>query len=171
MTEWMAGHIGTIGVWGLLALVLLAPALEAALPLVGVVVPGQTAVVVGGVLAYHQRVSVLGILAAAIVGAVVGNVIGYLAGRRWGGGLMARMPRLLHSPRQTDRTMKMIAHHSGKAVFVGRFTAVIRTLVPTMCGMSGTPMPRFLVWTTVSSALWAPIFVAVGFAAAPNLPV
>ncbi|GAA3238148.1 DedA family protein [Actinocorallia longicatena] len=171
MTAWMAAHMGMAGVWGALILVLLAPALEAALPLVGVVVPGQTAVVVGGILAYHGRVSVTGILVAAVVGAVAGNLIGYAAGRRWGGGLMARVPRRMRSARHTEKALKMIARNSGKAVFVGRFTAVVRTLVPTLCGMNGIPIRRFMVWTTVSSAIWAPVFVAIGFAAAPGLPV
>ena len=171
MLEWLAGNAASIGVWGALAMVLLVPALEAALPLVGVVVPGQTAVVVGGILAYHQRVPLAAILVAALIGAVAGNVAGYLAGRRWQHGLLQRVPRRWRKPQQTDRALKLIARHGGKAILVARFTAVLRTLVPTLCGISGTPLRGYLAWSTLAGALWAPICVALGFAAAPALPL
>ncbi len=171
MTEWLATHAASIGVWGALAMVLLVPALEAALPLVGVIVPGQTAVVVGGILAYHQRVPLAALLAAALAGAVVGNIAGYLAGRRWQQGLLQRVPARWRRPRQTERALRLIAGNSGTAVLIARFTAVLRTLVPTLCGMSGIPLRRYLAWSTLAGALWAPACVALGFATAPALPL
>ena len=171
MTGWLAANAASVGVWGALAMVLFIPALEAALPLIGVVVPGQTAVVVGGILAYHQKVPLAAILVAALAGAVAGNFAGYLAGRRWQEGLLHRIPARWRKPGHTDRALLLIAGHSGKAVLIARFTAVLRTLVPALCGMSGTPLRGYLVWSTVAGALWAPVCVALGFAAAPALPL
>jgi len=171
MTAWLGEHTMTFGIWGMLAMVLFVPALEAALPLIGVILPGQTAVVVGGVFAYHNQVPLPAILAAALLGGIAGNIAGYYAGQRWNSRLMACVPRRLLKPRHTDRAMKLVQRNSAKAVFVGRFTAVLRTLVPTMCGISGMPIRRFMLWSTLSSAIWAPTFVAVGFAAAPGIPL
>jgi len=54
----------------------------------------------------------------------------------------------------------------GKAVFVGRFTAALRALVPGMARMA--PMPyarRFLPWNVLGGALWAAGFVVLGYLA------
>ncbi len=80
---WLTENTLVFGTWGVLAAVLLLPALEAALPLIGVLLPGQTAVVMGGVLAHHGRVPLGWIVVTALLGAVLGNGLGYAAGRRW----------------------------------------------------------------------------------------
>jgi membrane-associated protein len=171
MTAWLSEHAMAFGLWGMLAMVLLVPALEAALPLIGVILPGQTAVVVGGIFAYHHRAPLPGILAAALIGGIAGNVAGYYAGQRWNSRLLAWVPQRMLKPRQTDRAMRLVERNSAKAVFVGRFTVGLRTFVPTMCGISGIPIRRFMLWSVLSSAIWAPTFVAVGFAAAPGIPL
>ncbi|MGI8329727.1 DedA family protein [Actinomadura scrupuli] len=163
MTTWLADHALVFGGWGALAMVLLLPALEAGLPVLGILMPGQTAVVAGGVLAWHERVPLPAALAAAVTGAVLGNAAGYFAGRRWHDRLLARMPARLRRPAQTARAIAMIERHGGRAVLVGRFIVVLRTLVPTLCGMHGVPLRRYLLWSVLSSALWAPTFILVGF--------
>ncbi|MFE6763980.1 DedA family protein [Streptomyces sp. NPDC057689] len=163
MMAWLTDHTLVFGVWGVLAAVLLLPALEAALPLIGVLLPGQTAVVMGGVLAHHGRVPLAWILVTALLGAVLGNGLGYAAGRRWNTWLLDRVPRRLLRPRSTDRALSAIQRHGGRAVFVGRFTVGLRTLVPTLCGASGMSLRSYLTWSVVSSAVWAATFVLVGY--------
>ncbi|WP_431780478.1 DedA family protein [Streptomyces chumphonensis] len=177
MTAWLADHVMVLGGVGILAAVLLLPALEAALPVVGVLVPGQTAVVAGGLLAWHGHVPVVAAVTAALVGGVAGNVVGYAAGRRW----RARVPpgvvprpyasrRLLIWQQRTERALVLIERRGGGAVFVGRFAGVLRTLVPTLCGVAGMPLRRYVVWSVVSSAVWAPTFVLTGYALGPAGP-
>jgi membrane protein DedA with SNARE-associated domain len=69
--------------WAVLAVVFLAPALEAS-AFLGVVIPGEIAVLLGGVLAFEHRASLPAVLGAAVAGAIVGDSVGYLVGRRWG---------------------------------------------------------------------------------------
>ncbi|MCJ0871775.1 DedA family protein [Streptomyces sp. AP-93] len=164
MTTWFADHALVLGSWGVLAMVLLLPALEAAIPLIGMLMPGQTAVVAGGMLAYHQQVPLSATMVAALVGAVLGNTAGYLAGRRWEHRLLDRMPRRLLKPRHTAKALALVERHGGRAILIGRFTAGLRTLVPTLCGISGIPLRRYLLWSVLSCALWAPTFVLIGFA-------
>ncbi|MFE6592950.1 DedA family protein [Streptomyces sp. NPDC057781] len=163
MLAWLTDHTLMFGIWGILAAVLLLPALEAALPLIGVLLPGQTAVVMGGMLAHHGRVPLGWIVVTALLGAVLGNGLGYAAGRRWNTRLLDRVPRRLLRPHNTARALSAIRRHGGRAVFVGRFTAGLRTLVPTLCGVSGMPVRSYLTWSFVSSAVWAPAFVLVGY--------
>jgi undecaprenyl-diphosphatase len=55
----------------------------------------------------------------------------------------------------------------GRAVFVGRFTAGLRALVPGLAGIAGMPYRAFATWNLAGGVLWATGFVLVGFAAGP----
>ncbi|MFP3989062.1 DedA family protein [Streptomyces sp. E11-3] len=170
MMAWLAQHTLVYGSLGILATVLLLPALEAALPLVGTLLPGQTAVVMGGLLAWHGHIPFLAALLTALAGAVLGNLVGYAVGRRWNTRLLERLPPRLLRPRYTERALGLIERRGGSAVFVGRFTAVLRTLVPMLCGASGMPLRRYVWWSVVSAAVWAPTFVLIGYALGPAGP-
>jgi hypothetical protein len=82
-------------------LVFLVPALEASV-FVGFVLPGETAVLLGGAIAAQSRVHVTGVLVAAVLGAVIGDTVGYLIGRRFGG------------PLQQSRLGRVVAHADGE---------------------------------------------------------
>src|SRR5712691_6460819 len=107
-----------------LAIVFLVPALEAS-AFLGFVFPGEIAVLLGGVLAYQGRVSLLSVIVAAVLGAVIGDSIGYLVGRRWGRtllhGTVGRFPpikRLLE--KHLDAAQAYVRRRKGRAVFFGR---------------------------------------------------
>ncbi|MFJ1595219.1 DedA family protein [Kitasatospora albolonga] len=170
MTAWLAEQMLVYGSFGILAAVLLLPALEAALPVVGALLPGQTAVVLSGVLAWHGHVTVGAALLTALVGAVLGNLAGYAIGSRCKERLMARMTSRSRHRRVTERALRLIERRGGGAVFVGRFTAVLRTLVPTLCGATRMPLRRYLLWSVLSSAVWAPAFVLIGYVMGPAGP-
>ncbi|GGS87343.1 DedA family protein [Streptomyces chromofuscus] len=167
MTAWPAEHGAAHGGLGILAVVLL-PALEAALPVIGTPLPGQTAVVVGGMLARHGHVPVEAALLTAPADAVLGSLAGYAVGRR----RRSRVPAPLRSGpgrrKYTDRALGLIERRGAGAVFVGRCTAVLRTLVPTLCGATRMPLPpRYLLRSVVGGAVWPPAFVLIGYAMGP----
>ena len=97
MLNTIINHLLIFSGWSALLLVFALPALESSVFL-GFVIPGETAVVVGGFLAYEHRVSFPGVLAAAILGAVVGDTIGFRVGERWGDALLSRLPKRLIKP-------------------------------------------------------------------------
>lgn len=163
MTGWLTEHMAAHGSSGILAAVLLLPALEAALPMVGALLPGQTAVVLGGALASGGHVSVEAALCTAVAGAVLGNVAGYAVGRHWRTRALAPRRGRDRRRRYTERALGLIERHGGCAVFVARFTAVLRTLVPTLCGATRMPVRAYLLWSVVSSVVWAPAFVLMGY--------
>lgn len=147
-----------------LALVFLLPALEAS-AFVGVVFPGEIGVVLGGVLANQGRLPLWAVLAAAIAGAILGDSVGYLVGERYGHRLLRALPQRLVKPEHVRRTEQAIAGLGGKAIFVGRFTAALRALVPGMAGMAGMPYRVFLPWNVAGGTLWASGFVLLGYLA------
>jgi undecaprenyl-diphosphatase len=150
--------------WLALSLVFLLPALEASV-FVGVVLPGEIGVILGGVLANQHKLALATVLVAAILGAVIGDSVGYWVGRRYGETLLAKIPDRLLKPEHVGRAEETIRHFGGKAVFLGRFTAALRALVPGMAGMSRLHYGRFLAWNVLGGAVWATAFVVLGYLA------
>lgn len=147
-----------------LALVFLLPALEAS-AFVGVVVPGEIGVILGGVLANQGKLALTLVVIAGVAGAILGDSIGYVVGERYGEPLLARIPNRILKPEHITRTEDTIERLGGKAIFVGRFTAALRALVPGMAGMSGMRYRTFLPWNVLGGATWAAGFVVLGYLA------
>jgi undecaprenyl-diphosphatase len=147
-----------------LALVFLLPALEAS-TFVGVVLPGEIGVVLGGVLANQGKLPLTAVLAAGILGAVIGDSVGYLVGARYGERILRKIPDRLLDDDKLSRAEDSVRRLGGKSVFVGRFTAALRALVPGLAGMSRLPYLRFLAWNIAGGVLWATGFVLLGYLA------
>jgi len=150
--------------WAVLAVVFLAPALEAS-AFLGVVIPGEIAVLLGGVLAFEHRAPLPAVLAAAVAGAIVGDSVGYLVGRRWGRRLLDGSVGRLVPRHHLDRAERYLAERGGPAVFFGRFTAALRALIPGLAGMAGLYYRSFAVYNAAGGLLWASGFVLLGYVA------
>jgi len=128
-----------------LVVVFALPALEAS-TLLGIVVPGELALVLGGLLAHQGRVPLWAAVVAGAAGAVVGDSVGYAIGRRMGERLLAHLPHRLVGPRQVERATALVRRLGGRAVLVGRFTAALRALVPGLAGLAGVPYRTFAAY-------------------------
>jgi membrane protein DedA with SNARE-associated domain/membrane-associated phospholipid phosphatase len=148
--------------WVALLIVFLLPALEASV-FVGVVVPGEIAVILGGVLGFERRVSLPAVLVAAIAGAVAGDTVGYLVGRRWGRRLLDRSIGRVVKREHIDRAQGYLARRGGRSVLLGRWTAALRALIPGLAGMSGVHYRTFALYNLIGGALWATTFVLLGY--------
>jgi undecaprenyl-diphosphatase len=150
--------------WVVLALVFLVPALEAS-SLLGVVLPGEVTVLLGGVVAHEGRLSLVAVIAVAAGGAVIGDTIGFLVGRRYGAALAAHLPRWLMRPRDVARATSLVRRMGGRFVFAGRFAAALRTLVPSLAGMGGMGYREFAVYNVAGGLLWAASVASLGYLA------
>ena len=147
-----------------LAVVFALPALEAS-TLIGVFVPGETAILVGGVLAWHGRVSLSSVLAAAALGAIVGDSVGYWVGRGGATGIIAgRIGRVI-GERRWARARRHLARKGLLTVIVGRFPPVARTLVPVLAGSAHMPYRRFLAGNALGGVVWASASALAGYLA------
>ncbi len=147
-----------------LALVFLLPAVEAS-AFLGVIVPGEIGVILGGVLANQHKLPLVAVLIAGVLGAVIGDTIGYWVGHRWGETLLNKIPNRVLKPEHITAAEQSIRKFGGKSVFIGRFTAALRALVPGLAGMSRLPYARFLAWNAAGGTLWAVGFVVLGYLA------
>ena len=148
--------------WAYLVVGLLATA-EAVF--VGLVLPGELALLLGGFLAYQGRVSLVGMVAVAAVAAVAGYLLGYETGRRLGPALRTSALGRRIGPARWDRVQAVLAARGGQAIFVGRFIGVLRALMPAAAGMARMPYRTFLVYSVASGLIWAPGFVLLGYLA------
>ena len=162
----MAGLINDflngIPVWAVYVVVFALPFLEASI-LLGFVFPGETALIFGGVLAKHNNASLTVVLLLAIVGAITGDAVGYGVGRRYGQGLQhSRLGRKVGEERWMV-TEAFIIKRGGTAVFFGRWTALLRAMVPGAAGMARLPYRTFLLYNAMGGTLWAAACVLGGY--------
>ena len=156
--------------WRLLGAVFLLPGAEAAL-FIGLVVPGETAVIIGGVVAHEGRVSLWAVALAATAGAIAGDQVGYLVGRRYGSGLLQRLPERLVRSGDLERALDLLARRGVIAVALGRWVAALRALVPGLAGMSGLGRTRFTIANVFGGALWATTVAVAGYLAGASYRV
>lgn len=134
---------------------------EAAL-LLGFFLPGETAVVLGGVLASQHQVSLPGMVVLVVVAAIAGDTVGYAVGKRFGPALLSHRP--LRDRPGVDKARAFVEKRGTAAVFIGRFTAVFRALVPGIAGMSGVPYPQFAAANSAGGLIWGVTYTLAGYA-------
>lgn len=133
--------------------------------LVGLVVPGDTVVIVAGTAVATPAEGVI-LVVAVIVGALIGESIGFWLGRFLGPRIRAsRLGRRIGEDNWV-RAERYLRRRGGPAIFISRFLPVLHSLVPLTVGMSGYAYRRFLIWTAPACAVWAVLYVTVAALAA-----
>ncbi len=130
----------------------------------GFVVPGETAVLLGGFLASTGRLSVFVLGAVVVVAAIVGDSVGYEVGRRFGPRMLRS--RLLRRHEHKVRGARAFLDGRGaSAVFLGRFTAFLRAVTPGLAGLSQMRYRRFLAYNAAGGLVWGVGAVVAGYLA------
>jgi membrane-associated protein len=157
-------HILRLPSWIALLVVFAMPALEAS-TFLGFIFPGEIACLLGGVLAYESKLSLAVVIIVAIAGAVIGDSVGFAIGLRYGDALLTKVPDRLLKPEHVERSKELVRRLGGRAVFVGRFAAALRAIVPGIAGVSRMRYRTFLLWNFVGGTVWATAVVVVGYSA------
>ncbi|HYN16506.1 MAG TPA: DedA family protein [Actinomycetes bacterium] len=163
MGQLMEGLLSLSGL-AALAFLFLLPALEAP-AFFGLVLPGEVALLLGGVLAQQDRIPLPAALAVGTAGALAGDSAGYWIGRRWGPRLLASRLGRRVGPARLQRVESLLLRGGGRALLVGRCTAGIRVVLPGLAGMLGLRYRTFALWTGTAATVWAVAHVLLGYAA------
>jgi membrane-associated protein len=132
---------------------------------VGLAVPGETAVVVGGVVASRGGVELVPLIGLVWLAAGAGDLVSFLLGRRLGRPFLARHGAGVGlGPERLAKVERFYDRHGGKAVLLGRFTGLVRAVSPFLAGASGLTLRRFVPWSLVGALLWSATFILVGYA-------
>jgi membrane protein DedA with SNARE-associated domain len=129
---------------------------------VGFVLPGETAVILGGVLASSGRLSLTWLLVLVVVAAIVGDSVGYEVGRHSGPRILRTRPLERHRER-LDGARDFLRRRGGMAVFLGRFTAFLRAMMPALAGLSQMPYRRFLAYNAAGGLVWGVGVALLGY--------
>ncbi len=147
--------------WEAYALVGVLVFAEAAVML-GFVFPGETAAILGGVLASQGGVSLAGITVTVILCAIVGDSVGYVIGERWGRKILNLGP-LRKRQRGIDTALEQLRRRGAVAVFIGRFSAFLRAVIPGLSGLSAMPYRIFLPANAAGALCWGLLYVLLGY--------
>ncbi len=131
--------------------------------LLGFVLPGETAVILGGVASRVGHAHLAVIVPLVVAAAVLGDSVGYEIGRRIGPRLLNwRLVRARSAP--FDAARAFLDRRGARAVFIGRFTVFLRTVIPGLAGMSGLSYRRFFVANASGGVIWAIGYSVLGYA-------
>lgn len=133
--------------------------------LIGLVVPGDTVVIVAGTaIASPMEGVLLGV--AVVLGSLLGESLGFWLGRYFGPRIRASRIGQKLGDRNWDRADRYLRRRGGPAIFLSRFLPVLHSLVPLTVGMSGYRYRRFLAWTAPACLIWAALYITVAATAA-----
>ncbi|MFT8837644.1 DedA family protein [Liquorilactobacillus satsumensis] len=167
-TATLTDLINQYGYFGIAALI----ALENIFP----PIPSEVILTFSGFITLSSRLSVTGTIIAATIGAVIGALVLYALGRllsakRLERLLAGRTGKLLHlKSSDVARAAAFFKRHGGQAVFFGRFIPLIRSLISLPAGMSGYPLGRFLLFSTLGTLIWNTVLILVGRLAGHTWP-
>ena len=131
---------------------------------VGFVLPGETVALLAGAAAKLGHVPLVGVLAVVVVAAIVGDSVGYEVGRSLGPRILD-LPLLQKRRARLDSARAFLARRGGSAVFLGRWIAFFRAVMPALAGTARMPYRRFLVFNAAGGLAWGGAVVLLGYAA------
>lgn len=131
----------------------------------GIPLPGETALILFGVLASQGHYNIAAVIAVTAAAAIVGDNLGYWIIGRWGGrALFERWEWLRkYSERILPRSEELMARHGGKTVFFGRFVTVLRYTAAWIAGLGRMQWWRFLFWNAAGGICWATLVGLVAY--------
>jgi membrane protein DedA with SNARE-associated domain len=127
--------------------------------------PGETALIVGSVIAGRtHELNIIAVILTAFGASLVGRIIGYLVGAQFGYWLLLRYGSYV---RITESRIKLgqylFLKHGAAIIIVAQFIPVMRAIVGILAGANRMPWRRFVVASAIGAALWASAFGFGGY--------
>lgn len=158
--EFFTRVAGDWGLWIVFAIVFLETS-----AMIGLLVPGETTVLLAGALASQGVFDIGDLLAVVCVGAILGDTGGYLLGRKLGREfLLVHGRRFFIKPHHVSRTEGFFHRHGGKTVLFGRWVGFLRSLAPFIAGSARMHYGRFVAYDAVGAVSWGIAVVLLGYA-------
>ncbi|MBN2245145.1 MAG: bifunctional DedA family/phosphatase PAP2 family protein [Candidatus Aminicenantes bacterium] len=162
MLEKLLHTFTMLGHWGYLIIFMMAFLESSAF--MGMLVPGETVVVLAGILASQGYFDLGDCLVLIALGAILGDSVGYILGKAIGRGYMEKHSRFFFLKlKHIQKADVYFDRHGGKTIFIGRFVGFLRAMAPFAAGMSKMPYVRFLIYNVTGGILWAVTFTILGY--------
>lgn len=139
---------------------------------VGLVFPGETAVIIAGAVAGQGTTSIVITIALVWFSAWAGDSVSFWIGTKLGRDFILRHGhRVRITPERFAQVEDYFSRHGGKTILVGRFLGLVRALAPFIAGSSGMGYRAFLPYSVLGTGLWAATFSLLGYVLAENIHV
>ncbi len=130
----------------------------------GIPSPGETALVAAAVLASQGKLEIGLVILIGVCSAIVGDNIGYLLGRRYGRSVFtAPGPFMNQRVRAIRYGDGFFERHGPKAVFIGRWIALVRFATAWLAGINHMPFKQFFFWNALGGITWGVTYGLVGY--------
>jgi membrane protein DedA with SNARE-associated domain len=163
MSQFLDGLLQLSPIWIYLVVGLLVFAEDALF--VGFVLPGETAAVLSGVASSFGQTQLAVSMVVVVAAAIIGDTVGYEVGKHFFGPKVIDGRFLRNHRHRLSTAEDFLRHRGGSAVFLGRFTAFFRAMMPALAGAAWMPYRRFLVWNAAGGIIWGSLFVGLGYLA------
>ena len=136
---------------------------------VGFVLPGETSLLIGGVLAHEKVWPFWLFLIVAIIAAIAGDSVGYEVGKHIGPRIKTNRFGRFVGEKRWNLAQHIFDKYDGWAIFFGRAQALLRALVPALAGLNKVPYKTFLKWNAAGGIVFSSVVVTLGYLFASNL--
>ncbi len=162
MLEQFVNWVASLGPWAYVVIFVII-LLECQV-LLGLFMPGETMVLVGGFMAEQGVLDLRLVIGLIALAAIIGDSIGFEFGRYLGiDWLVDRGHRVGLRPEHVEKVDRFFSAHGGKAVFASHFLHLLRAMMPFIAGSRRMPYRRFLIYNSIGCVVWATSFVLVGY--------
>jgi len=152
----------TLGAWTYLIVAVFAFAETGAF--VGLVVPGETVMLLGGAVAGQGAIDIYLLIAIAWFSAWLGDTTSFFLGRRLGREFVLKHgPRVGISHERFEKVEDYFGRHGGKTIFIGRWISLVRAFAPFIAGSSGMGYRAFVPYSILGTGLWASLHILIGY--------
>src|SRR5207244_10335131 len=133
----------------------------------GLLVPGETILLVGGFFAASRpdQFNVFRVMITAATGAVIGDNIGFAIGHHYGRGFLLRIGRFFFmTPKRLEHMENYFERHGNKTILVARFITGLRVFAALLAGASRKmPWRVFVVYNMAGAVLWSVVITTLGY--------
>lgn len=130
----------------------------------GIPLPGETIVIVGGFLAGSGELNYWLVLSSAIAGAVLGDNFGYWVGRVGGWQLLVKVGKIFRiQEQQLEQAKDRYSQNAAQAVFFGRFVTILRIFAGPLAGITQMPYKQFLLCNFGGATVWCTTIVTLAY--------
>lgn len=131
----------------------------------GLPVPEETVLALGGYLASRGVTRLHWVVVIGVISAVIGDNIGYWLGRRYGRAAIERYGRWVFVFPERLRTISaFVGRYGALAVFAARFVPGLRFLAGPLAGAMGMPPVTFTLANALGALAYVPYAVGLGYA-------
>jgi membrane-associated protein len=133
--------------------------------LVGFLLPGDTLLIITGLLAFRPDfpVDIWWVCLAIGFSAFVGGEVGYLIGHKAGPRIFERKETGLFSKKNVERTNAFFERFGGLAVILARFVPIVRTFTPVAAGVGHMDYRKYTLYNLIGALIWGAGLTFAGY--------